>query len=124
MTYTIEIVVDISGLMRLQGNLETKPRGILESIGDEAVITAQGLVAVDTGALRDSIHKETISDLEVDVMPSGVANYRNGRPVELYSLPQEFGTYKMAAHPFFTPMAEKMAAKFLSPSTWMPIFAI
>lgn len=55
---------------------------------------------VDTGALRNSIMGE--ADGLEGAIYTGIE----------YSVYQEFGTYKMPAHPFFTPAIEGVAGQF------------
>jgi HK97 gp10 family phage protein len=55
--------------------------------------------AVDTGAMRDSVFTEIVDNFTAEVGPS----------VE-YAIYQEFGTSRMAAHPFVIPGA--LAAAF------------
>lgn len=56
---------------------------------------------VDTGALVNSIDSEAISELTWQVH-DGVE----------YGVYNEFGTYRMAAHPFFAPAVERAEKEF------------
>lgn len=96
--------------------------GIKRAIRDAAaqgVTLAQGAAAVDTGYMRDHIYAVTaegstyqegpLSLPEVakpdDDMTAFVASGAS------YSVYVEYGTHKMAAQPFMTPMAEELRAK-------------
>lgn len=59
--------------------------------------------AVDTGALKSSIHAERLGPMLWRVV-DGV----------LYGVMLEFGTRKMRARPFFTPSAKRMEKKIAS----------
>ena len=73
----------------------------LEIMGGKAESYAKEAAPVDTGNLRNSIsHKQVGNDTEVI-----------GTNVE-YAPYQEFGTYKMAAHPFLRPAAENHSAEY------------
>ena len=67
----------------------------LEIIGGKAETYAKLLAPVDTGNLRNSItHQQLDEDTEIIATNVSYAPY------------QEFGTSKMAAHPFLRPAAE------------------
>lgn len=67
---------------------------------------------VDTGALRESIH--------VKMKPWAGVLAIVGPTVE-YAEYQEFGTHKMAAHPYLTPAVEEVSEEFNSPANWESI---
>ena len=63
---------------------------IMQQVGQEIVSAMQGKAPVDTGFLRDSIELTEVSNTQMTIT--------SGAP---YSLFVEFGTYKMAAQPYF-----------------------
>lgn len=67
----------------------------VEKVAEEVRQNIRNKNIIDTGALLDSIEAET------GKMPARV---RDGVPYGVYN---EFGTYKMAARPFFIPAVEK-----------------
>ncbi len=81
--------------VRIRNNME---RAVLMVEND-----AKRFVAVDTGRLRSSItHEITESKNEI----KGVV----GTNVD-YAIPQEYGTSKMAAHPYLRPSLKKNIPK-------------
>lgn len=69
----------------------------------KVVSTAKGKVPVDTGALRDSIRRETRvseADRAVVAVVAGGDGSHGGRPVGRFV---EFGTARTPAHPFLRP---------------------
>ena len=123
--FSIQIVVNFDKIPQLLSNLNLKPPEIIEHLGKQTVELAQGFVAVDTGTLHDSIYCVMEAPTTAVIFPNPDAlNSDSNRYVGDYMLPQEFGTDKMAAHPFMTPAAEAIAPVCLSPETWMPIVAI
>jgi len=68
----------------------------LDKAGLLVLSRAKQKAPVDTGNLRGLIAKERPSPAEVDVVS----------PAE-YSIYQEMGTYKMAAHPFMRPALDE-----------------
>ena len=71
-------------------------------IAYEAEADAKRLAAVDTGRLRNSIHLVRKSDWWYRL--------QDGVP---YGVHQEFGTYKMTAHPFFRPASAMANTKII-----------
>ena len=113
----------IQGLDRLRRKLRQMPEVVKEQIrqemeksADEIVRMAQGLVPVDSGALRDSINwtwgdppkgsmvlaaaKE--GDLRITIY-AGTRDKKLGKGDAFYVRFVEFVTQKMAARPFFFP---------------------
>lgn len=111
MSFSISVTVDTRELERITGNLDGATDAVVRELAFEVDGWAKTFAPVDTGALRDSI----------DTQPMNNAWYRIAPHVD-YAIYQEFGTYKMAAHPFLTPAAERVMSKFMSPATWMPLF--
>jgi HK97 gp10 family phage protein len=96
-----EITVDTSGLRRLADSLEPDITRILDEVAAFIKERAQQLAPVLTGALRESI----------DVVVQGWAILAS---VSVdYAQFVEYGTSKMAAHPFMTPAIEE-GARMLS----------
>jgi HK97 gp10 family phage protein len=85
---------------QLPKNAQARTAQVTQEIADQARQHAP----VKTGALRDSITVETDSE-------SGKSSVRVGVP---YAGFQEYGTSKMAAHPFLTPAVEAIKPKLAS----------
>ena len=123
--FLIEIKVNFNKIPQLLSNLEMKPPEIIETLGKQTLAIARSYVAKDTYTLHDSITNVMESPLTTVVyVDEGFYNARENRYVGDYMLPQEFGTYKMAAHPFFTPAAEEISPIVMAVTTWTPIVAI
>jgi HK97 gp10 family phage protein len=115
MDYTISVTLDTSKLDSIISGLEGKKRSIGKIVGSEGEGIAKSLAPVRTGLLRSTIQQNYPGgDIIAQVLQDG-----NGANYGIY---QEFGTYKMAAHPFMTPMAEQMIGRYSSPSLWKPLF--
>lgn len=65
---------------------------------------AKGYAPVDTGYLRSSIGTDVTGDGNVVTAVIG--------PTASYGIYQEFGTYKMAAHPFLSPAFDRRYPPF------------
>lgn len=99
MNITIE---DLSVADMLESEIEKIKSGLQKGVakGGEIVKSeAKSLCPVDTGHLRDSISKRAAGN-SCDI----------GTNVE-YGIYQEFGTYKMAAHPFLYPALENKVSE-------------
>lgn len=79
-------------------------------IAAQAAGHAKDFAPYDTGALQNSIEAENISP--------GLWEVHDG--VE-YGIYQEFGTHKMAAHPFIAPAIEMVWNELLDPATWKAV---
>ena len=87
---------------KVKSELELKVARALEIIGGKCEGYAKGLAPVDTGNLRNSIsHSVVEAERAVYV----------GTNVE-YAPYQEYGTVKMASHPFLRPSAENHADEY------------
>lgn len=92
-------IVDNSAMVIAAKNAAIKRA--LEMIGLQAEGYAKSLAPVDTGRLRNSINHTQISDDTEQI----------SAPVE-YAVYQEFGTMKMAAHPFMKPAVMDHTAEY------------
>lgn len=88
-TGAAEVLGNIAGIIARAAVMD---RAIVDDVSNFVADTAREMVAVDTGETRDSI---TVTGDGVSV--GGAAVYL------------EFGTYKMAAEPFFRPAADAAA---------------
>ena len=93
----VVIRLDMTELEDLMKNLDPRARDIVRKVAFRAQGHMKMLAAVDTGAMRNSIDTEFLND--------GFTAHV-GPHVE-YAIYQEFGTHKMAAHPFVVPGLEK-----------------
>jgi len=89
--------LDMAELQTLIDNLDPRAEKIIRQVAFRAEGHMKQLAAVDTGAMRSSIDSEFLN--------AGKTAHI-GPHIE-YAIYQEFGTYKMAAHPFVVPGAEK-----------------
>lgn len=86
------VTLDLSGLERLNGNRERVERWIPQKMAQDAETYAKLEVPVDTGALKNSIIAQP-EDAKTWILHDGME----------YGIFVEFGTSRMAAHPFFLP---------------------
>jgi HK97 gp10 family phage protein len=93
--------LDMSELLKLEREMPGKVKRIVSATGKQVEGKAKIKAPVDTAALRNSILSEMVAEFTAHVGPH----------VE-YAIYQEFGTYKMAAHPFLVPAVEETAAEF------------
>lgn len=76
---------------------------LVDAWGDEVADTARGLAARGaTGDLEASISSVPGEDPDGPFVEVGSRGVR-------YAIPQEYGTYKMAAHPFMRPSLQQLA---------------
>lgn len=115
MSYTIHVTLDTSVLDRIVANIPGQKQTIGMIVASEARDWAVGFAPYKTGNLISSIKK---------MYPGGdvIAQILQDGGQADYGIYQEFGTYKMAAHPFMTPMSEAMAGRYSSPALWQPLF--
>ncbi len=92
------LVLDTKRLDEIAAKLGTNAEGALKAIAFRVEGIAKTLAPVDTGALRNSIMAEP-KELMLWEVHDGVE----------YGIYQEFGTYKMAAHPFLVPACEQVS---------------
>ncbi len=97
----MEIRVDVKGgaaaaglLLSIADVMKEKVSAAMAEGGMMVETDAKAMAPVDTGALRESI-TSVPSDMRCEI----------GTNVE-YGIYQEFGTYKMAAHPYLVPALE------------------
>lgn len=95
--------LDTSALDRLTAELERRADRIIASTAFDIEVEAKKRSPLDTGALRSSIMAEAKARL-LWWVHDGVE----------YGIYQEYGTYKIAAHPFMFPAVEKSRAKFVA----------
>jgi HK97 gp10 family phage protein len=94
------MTITTAGFDRIRAGLDSAIAVGVERAADRIVDTAQGLVPVDTGALRDSIRAEPVAPTHWQVIAGG-------GDVD-YAIFVEYGTSKMAAQPFLTPASRQV----------------
>lgn len=94
-------IVFITHRPEVNAAVDAATQRALEIIGGMAESYAKAAAPVDTGNLRNSISHTQISD-DTEAIGTNVE----------YAPYQEFGTYKMAAHPFLRPAAENHASEY------------
>lgn len=97
-------VLDTAKLDRITAEIRPNARKIVEKYGLMITASAVGFSPIDTGALMNSITSES--------KMTGDMTFTVSDGVE-YGIHQEFGTSKMAAHPFMRPAIEKWGTKFM-----------
>lgn len=102
------VTLDTRRLHALQATLEPRAQQILNKVTFDVEADAKERAPVDTGALKNSIHS-TLGRLS-NIVGTGIE----------YAIYQEFGTYRMAAHPFLIPALERHRAAFLA--AWKQLF--
>lgn len=98
--WTFNCKVDVSRLLEMQARLGMVPSllgEVTEQVAEKVKENIQQKNIIDTGALLDSIQSESKD------------NYATVHDGVSYGIYNEFGTYKMAARPFFIPAVEKAA---------------
>src|SRR5258706_11186897 len=96
-------VLDPSILDRITANIRPGARRIVNTYGLAIASEAAQNAPIDTGALRSSILAESkMTDDMTFTVQDGVE----------YGVYQEFGTSRMAAHPFLIPAIESWAERF------------
>jgi len=90
-------------LPEMMVRLPVEAGGAVNETAEAVASAAQSNAPVDTGALRASI----------DVTKTGSTAAQVTTGVD-YAIYQEYGTYKMPAHPFMTPAAEAERGRYLS----------
>lgn len=115
----------IVGIDKVKRNFNALVEGIdpaavrvLKEVAKEVKDEAKELVAVDTGALQASIRLIVTAATAGHVTRIGVraggyeVNPKTGKLVN-YAIPQEFGTSRMAPHPYLIPAASKKAVPIM-----------
>ncbi len=105
------IRLDTRELNKIARGLNANTDRVLGLISFRLEALAKTLAPVDTGALKNSIHTLRV----------GKRLWRVEDGVE-YGIYQELGTYKMAAHPFMSPAAERVADDLNSGRLWSILF--
>ena len=132
MTTTVKL--DTRELDRIAQGLGVKRDKVVENLAFEIERSAKQKAPYRTGALKNSIHTRTKHGstgagfqptgkrlMEEIPSPSGkiIAIVGSGMSYAAY---QEFGTYKMAAHPYLGPAVEEKAKKLNSGEMWQELF--
>jgi HK97 gp10 family phage protein len=84
-------------------NIPKALEGIIKYVALDIESNAKILAPIDTGNLRNSIKTTQL----------GINSYRVSTNVH-YAIHQEYGTYKMKAHPFMRPAVHIVGVKILS----------
>jgi len=113
MSSYVSVYVDTHNLDRIIAQIDGKAEEVGKEIGGYCENIMRGYAPVRTGWLRDHIYAE---------FPGGNVLARVGTHDTPYDIYQEFGTYKMAAHPYVWPAAQDCASKYLSASNWVRLF--
>jgi HK97 gp10 family phage protein len=89
---TVDVVVAVNNTDKVLEEITHLVSQAISEVADELVNEAQALAPVRTGALRESIHKEPIDELNVAVGSELV-----------YAPFIEYGTSRMSAQSYLTP---------------------
>lgn len=92
---TFELRVVFNRLPQMAAEIASQGAAHVEQTADRVASEAAARAPVDTGYLQGSIHR-TGSGLQSGVVAEAE-----------YAVYQEYGTHKMAAHPFFWPAVEQ-----------------
>lgn len=98
-----QVTIVYNNLPKITPALRREVSKVIKNSVEEGIQLAKDNAPVDTGALRDEIHAEDVSDLAGSVVSA----------IE-YAIFNELGTVKMAPSPYMTPMAEVMRPRFFS----------
>ena len=98
MTGVGSIRLDTRRLDEIARKLNTNAEGAVKSIAFQIEAVAKPLAPFKTGYLRNSIEARSVAPLLWWVQVGAE-----------YAVYQEFGTYKMSAHPFLTPTCEQVS---------------
>ena len=107
MAAVIKVKLDTARLDQIAKDLDKNRDQVLGMLAYQVEGIAKMLAPVDTGALRNS--------LQTEQQKPGTWWVHDG--VE-YGIYQEFGTHKMAAHPFMVPAAEQVGRDLNNGKTW------
>ena len=86
--------------------------------GSIETVTREGESHDGRGAALDANPKVNVVEIPKPVAPF----YAHVGPCVEYGIYQEFGTSRMAAHPYLLPAVDRAYAKFRDPSQWKEIF--
>lgn len=107
---TIGITVETRKLDKITKEMQPRAEKIISETAYQVEGKAKMNAPVDTGFLRSSIQTmDGENDLQ-KIVNVGAE----------YGIHQEYGTYKMAAHPFLIPAVEALRQKFVS--AWKELF--
>jgi HK97 gp10 family phage protein len=97
------MIIGMDRLMsRLRNMEDLNMNSILSRAADEIVVKAKSYAPVDTGRLRDSIHKEVDGD--------GVAIIADAP----YAAHVEYGTFKQRPQPYLNPAIREVTSSIIS----------
>ncbi len=100
---TIKVQLDTTRLDALTKQAQARAETAVRDTAFQVQVTAQALVPVNTGALRDSLVAEQRGPL-IWVVHDGVD----------YGVAVELGSARVRARPFLTPAVESQRAAFIS----------
>lgn len=118
-------------LLEAAAELEVAAQAVVEATAETIREGARANAAVDTGAMRTALYVSTPTESDYasvageahDLNPKAdvldeVEKPDHGEAIVAeamnYGIFQEYGTHKMAAHPYLTPAAEAERANFLA----------
>jgi len=110
---TVNIKIDTKELDRIARDADKNTDDVIGDLSFQLEDYAKAKAPVDTGALKNSINAKRRR-----------RNYWHVSDGVEYGIYQEYGTHKMAAHPFMVPAAEKVARDLNSGRTWARIFGL
>ena len=112
---SVDIVLDTAKLDQIMRDLDFNTDQVVKWLAFQVQAKAQMKAPIDTGALRNSLHTERISE--------GVWHVSDG--VE-YGIYQELGYHtrrgRFIQHPFLVPAAEEIRDDLNSGRTWERLF--
>lgn len=103
------IKLDTREMDRIIQQSGMKARQVVKRFAFRVEGRAKMLAPVDTGALKNSGFTEENGNIMIVGFTVDYAPF------------QEFGTYKMAAHPFLTPAVEAEATEFNNGNSWKEV---
>lgn len=106
---SLTLVTKFNRLPQIAADIKSQGEALVQQTADNVVKGAQDRAPVDTGRLRDGIHREG-GGMEATVVSEAP-----------YSVFQEYGTSRMGAHPFFWPALEAERPIYLA--AWRSILA-
>ena len=135
MAAVIKVKLDTARLDQIAKDLDKNRDQVLRLLAFDVEGGAKMFAPVDTGALMNSIYT-VAKDYDGYSQAAAAAREKNPKvnlvrlpdpandytahigPCVEYGIYQEFGTHKMAAHPFMAPAVEKTLNKFSNGKTW------
>jgi len=110
---TVKIKLDTREIDKIAKGLDKNTDDVLGNLAHLLEGEAKERAPYDTGALYNSIRAKRKRK-----------NYWWVHDLVEYGIHQEFGTHKMADHPFMRPAAEKVARDLNNGRTWARIFGL